>query len=222
MSKPNIGVILSGCGVFDGSEIHEAVITLLCLDLCGAAYQCMAPNKPFDVIDHLTKKPTGESRNVLTESARIARGDILELATVKGAEYDAFILPGGFGAAKNLCTFATQGPDCTVDAQVRRVLTEAHAAGKPIGFICIAPAIAAKVFGESLHPSLTIGHDTGTAAGLEKLGAQHLACDVGDFIVDEKNRIVTTPAYMEAKSIAEAHQGISKLVKKVLKMVAKG
>ncbi len=215
---PKIGVILSGCGVYDGSEIHEAVITLLCLDQCGAAWQCLAPNKPFDVVDHRTKKPVAETRNVLTESARIARGEILELATVKGDEYDGLILPGGFGAARNLCTFAVDGPNCSVDSQVKRVLLEAHAAGRPIGFLCIAPALAAKVFGQTLHPDLTIGHDKSTADALEKLGARHVACDVGDFILDETNKIVTTPAYMEAKSIGQAYEGISKLVNQIVKM----
>lgn len=213
----NVGVILSGCGVYDGSEIHEAVITLLCLDQRGASYQCLAPNKSFDVIDHLTKKPNGEKRNVLTESARIARGNIQDLARVKGGDFDALILPGGFGVAKNLCNFATEGADCSADAQVRRVLREAHAAGKPIGFICIAPALAAKVFSD-LKPKLTIGHDAATAATLAQMGAQHVQCDVREFTVDEKNKIVSTPAYMEAKSIKEAFDGISRLVEKVMEM----
>lgn len=215
---PNIGVILSGCGVFDGSELHEAVITLLALDQNGATYQCMAPNKSFDVVDHLTKKATGEKRNVLTEAARIARGKIVDLATVKGDQFDGFILPGGFGAAKNLCNFAFVGAAAEPDAQVKRVLTEAHAAKKPIGFICIAPAVAAAVFGRSLHPTLTIGKDADTAQALEKMGAKHTACEVDAFTVDTANRILSTPAYMDAKSIKDAHAGIARLVAELIKM----
>ena len=213
-----VGVVLSGCGVFDGSEIHEAVITLLCLDQRGATYQCIAPRKPFDVVDHLTQKPAGEKRDVLVESARIARGDILDMAEVRGSDYDALILPGGFGAAKNLCTFAADGSDCEVDPQVLRVLSEAHEAGKPIGLACIAPALAAKIFGASDAPTLTIGHDPATADQLEKMGAHHRPCDVGDVVIDQKHRVVTTPAYMEAKSIKDVYAGIDKLVAKVLEL----
>lgn len=213
-----VGVILSGCGVFDGAEIHEAVCTLLSLERHGASYRCMAPSREFDVVDHATHKPTGEKRNVLTESARIARGEIDDLAKVKGTDYDAFVLPGGFGAAKNLCTFAVDGPECEVDAEVERVLTEAHAAGRPIGFMCIAPAVAARVFGDELHPRVTIGHDKGTAAGLEKLGARHAEADATEIIADEGCRIVSTPAYMEAKGPAEVFEGVDKLVARVLAM----
>ncbi len=214
-----IGVILSGCGVFDGAEIHESVCTMLSLDQRGAEYRCMAPKRPFQVINHLTQAPIeGESRDVLTESARIARGEIDDLARVKGDQFDAFILPGGFGAAKNLCTFAAEGANCDVDADVERVLKEAHEAGRPIGFACIAPAVAASVFGESLHPQLTIGSDKGTAEGLEKMGARHVDCAVDDIVVDEANRIVSTPAYMTAKGPAEVFQGIDKMVDRVLAM----
>ncbi len=217
---PRIGIILSGCGVFDGSEIHEAVLTLLCLDQAGAAYQCMAPNKAFQAVNHLTKQPEG-SRNVLAEAARIARGQIVDLARVKGTDYDGFVLPGGFGAAKNLCSFAEKGAECDVDAQVLRVLREAHQAKKPIGFICIAPALAARVFGASAHPALTIGHDAQTAAAIEKMGARHQPCAVQDFVIDETNRILSTPAYMEAKTIKDVHAGIGKLVNKLVAMAGR-
>ncbi len=213
-----IGVILSGCGVQDGSEIHEAVITLLCLDQAGVSYQCMAPNKDLDVIDHLSGKAVGQRRNVLVESARIARGEILDLSKVTAKDYDGFVLPGGFGAAKNLSTFAFDGPTCNVDAQVSRVLREAHSLGKPIAFACIAPAIGAKLFGE-LGVKITIGHDKATAEAINKTGAAHTECDVDQIVVDEKNKILSTPAYMEAKSIKEAYAGISNMVKKLVKMV---
>lgn len=217
MSK--IGVILSGCGVLDGTEIHEAVLTLLSLSQRGAEAQCMAPDKAAPSMNHVTKMPEQDPRSVLAEAARIARGQILSLAEVRGGEFDAFILPGGFGAAKNLCTFATAGAACEVDPEVRRVLTEAFDARKPLGFACIAPVIAAKVFGEHA-PKLTIGHDAETAAGLEAMGAQHVTCDVKDIVVDEPHRIVSTPAYMEARSLTELHLGIDKLVAQILEWAA--
>lgn len=216
---PTIGVILSGCGVFDGSEIHEAVLTLLSLDRHGATYQCMAPNQTFQVVNHLTRQPApGETRNVLVEAARIARGNILDLAKVKAADFDAFVLPGGFGAAKNLSTFAAEGEKCTVEPQVARVLREAHAAGKPIGLICIAPAVGARLFGERFHPMLTIGQDAATAGKLQAMGARHQVCDVRDFCVDETHRILSTPAYMDAKTIKDVHEGIDRLVGRLVAM----
>ncbi len=214
-----VGVILSGCGVFDGSEVHEAVLMLLSLSQRGAEYECMAPDKPADTVNHLTQQSEGEPRNVLAESARIARGKIVRLADVNAADYDAFVLPGGFGAAKSLCTFAAAGPDCEADPDVARVLTEAHRAGKPLGFACIAPAVAARVFGGE-SPKLTIGHDAETAAGLEAMGARHVTCDVKDIVVDETHRIVSTPAYMEAKNLTDLYLGIDKLVAQVLEWAA--
>lgn len=214
-----VGVVLSGCGVFDGSEIHEAVAMLLALDQQGADYQCMAPQKELEVVDHLTKQPAAEKRDVLTESARIARGEIVNLSDVNVSDYDAFVFPGGFGAAKNLCTFAADGVDCTVDSDVQRLLVEAQAAGKPIGLACIAPVIAAKVFGRTLSPQLTIGHDAATAQQIEAMGARHQPCDVDDVVVDTTSRIVTTPAYMEAERIGQVFTGIAKLVASVLQLV---
>lgn len=212
-----VGVILSGCGYLDGAEIHEATSVLIALSRAGVEYRCLAPDKTLDVFDHRTGEPTGEKRNVLAESARIARGAIDDVADAKGADFDAFILPGGFGAAKNLCTFASKGPDCEVDPEVERVLREAHEAGRPIGFACIAPALGARVFG-SEKPSLTIGHDKGTAAAIEKTGARHKAVDVTEIVVDADRRFVSTPAYMEDTNPAEVFEGVSKMVAKVLEM----
>lgn len=215
-----VGVCLSGCGVFDGSEIHEAVITLLALDRAGVEVQCMAPNcDQMHVIDHTTGEPTDEVRNVLTESARIARGDIVDVAEVSGAELDALIFPGGFGAAKNLCDFAARGADSSAHPEVARLLKEMHAAKKPVGAICIAPAIVASVFKDSgVSTSVTIGTDESTAAGIEAMGAQHVSCPVEDFHIDAANRLVTTPAYMLAGRISEAAAGIEQLVTEVLRM----
>lgn len=217
---PKVGVILSGCGVFDGSEIHEAVLTLLALDRRGAEVQCMAPNKTHETVNHLSRKRDGTKRNVLEESARIARGDVLDLAKVRGADFDAFILPGGFGAAKNLCDFAGSGSSCDVDPEVQRVLEEARRAGRPLGFACIAPVVAARVFGRSNSPTLTIGRDKQTADQIAAMGGRHAPRSVDEVAVDEENRIVSTPAYMEAKRIGEVEAGIDKMVEKVLEMAA--
>ena len=217
-----IGVILSGCGVYDGSEIHEAVITLLAIDRAGAEAVCMAPDVPqMHVINHLAGEPAeGESRNVLVESARIARGNIKDLAKVKAAEIDALILPGGFGAAKNLCDFAVKGPDCSVNAEVARLIKEMYAAKKPIAAVCIAPAVLARVLGSTnVSPQLTIGTDTGTAEALNKMGTEHIQCPVREFVVDRQNKLVSSPAYMLAGRISEAAEGIEKTVQALIGLI---
>ena len=218
-----IGVILSGCGVYDGSEINETVITLLAIDRAGAEAICMAPDIPqMHVINHLTGEPeAGATRNVLVESARIARGNIQDLAKVTAADLDALIIPGGFGAAKNLCNFAVAGADCEVNAETARLIREMHAAKKPIAAVCIAPAVLAKVLGDQgTSHKLTIGNDEGTAQALGKLGAEHIQCPVEDFVVDQDNKLVTSPAYMLAGRISEAAEGIEKTVKALIGMIA--
>ncbi|MDC0725955.1 isoprenoid biosynthesis glyoxalase ElbB [Phytobacter diazotrophicus] len=210
-----IGVVLSGSGVYDGSEIHEAVITLLAIAREGAEAVCFAPDKPqTDVINHLTGEPMGESRNVLIEAARIARGAILPIAQASINDLDALIVPGGFGAAKNLSSFASLGSESVVDPDLKRLALEMHQAGKPLGFMCIAPAMLPKIFDFPLR--LTIGTDIDTAEVLEDMGAEHVPCPVDDIVVDEDNKVVTTPAYMLAQNIAEAAAGIEKLVSRVL------
>ncbi|MGG7523301.1 isoprenoid biosynthesis glyoxalase ElbB [bacterium BS0013] len=210
-----IGVVLSGCGVYDGSEIHEAVITLLALSRNGADVVCFAPDKSqADVINHLTGEPMAETRNVLIEAARIVRGDILPLNQANASELDGLIVPGGFGAAKNLSSFASLGAECHVDPDLKALSCAMHAAGKPQGFICIAPAMLPKIFDFPLR--LTIGTDIDTAEVVEDMGGEHVPCPVDDIVVDEDNKIITTPAYMLAQSIAEAATGIEKLVDRVL------
>ena len=210
-----IGVVLSGCGVYDGSEIHEAVLTLLVLSRQGAEAICFAPDKSqADVINHLTGEPMAETRNVLIEAARIARGAVQPLAQADASTLDALIVPGGFGAAKNLSTFASEGAECHVDPDLKRLALALHAAGKPLGFICIAPAMLPRIFDFPLR--LTIGTDIDTAEIVEDMGGEHVPCPVDDIVVDEDNKIVTTPAYMLAQSIAEAATGIDKLVDRVL------
>jgi enhancing lycopene biosynthesis protein 2 len=214
-----IGVVLSGCGVRDGSEIQEAVCALLAIDQAGCEAVCMAPNADFDVTDHLTMQEAGEKRNILVESARIARGNIHDIKDVKAADLDAVVFPGGFGAAKNLCDFAVKGAAASVNPEVLRLLKEMVTANKPIGVICIAPAMLAAALGKELSPTLTIGSDAGTAAEINKTGAIHQECPVTGFVVDKKNKIVSTPAYMLATRISEAYEGIEKCVKEVVKLI---
>lgn len=210
-----VGVILSGSGVYDGSEIHEAVLTLLAIARNNAQAVCFAPDKSqSDVVNHLTGELMAESRNVLIESARIARGKVLPLAQASENDLDALIVPGGFGAAKNLSNFASQGSDCVVDSALKALVRQMHQAGKPLGFICIAPAMLPAIFDFPLR--LTIGTDVDTAEVLEEMGAEHVPCPVDDIVVDEENKVVTTPAYMLAEDIAQAASGIEKLVARVL------
>lgn len=212
-----VGVVLSGCGVFDGAEIHESVLTLLALDRAGAQVHFFAPDKPqMHVINHLTGEESSESRNVLVESARIARGNIKPLSQADAGELDVLIVPGGFGAAKNLSSFATQGAECSVDTELQRLVQQMHQSGKPLGFICIAPALLPKLLG--VHTRLTIGNDPDTAEAIDAMGGEHVVCPVDDIVVDLDQKVVTTPAYMLANSIGEAAQGIDKLVARVLEL----
>lgn len=214
-----IGVLLSGCGVNDGSEIHEAVITMLTLDKAGAETVCMAPDvDQFDVVNHLTGEATGEKRNVLVESARIARGIIKDTSKVKAADIDGLIIPGGFGAAKNLSDFAVKGKDAVVNEDVKRLLNDMVSAGKPVGAICIAPATLTKAL-EGKNPEVTIGNDIGTAGAIEAMGGRHKECSVDMIHVDSNNKLVTTPAYMLGPCIKDVAVGIEKLVNKVLELV---
>ncbi len=213
-----IGVVLSGCGVRDGSEIHEAVCALLAIDQAGAEAVCMAPDIQLNEVNHCTMEPTGAQRNVLVEAARIARGNIKNIAEVKATDIDALVFPGGFGAALNLCDFALKGAAASVNPDVARLAREVHAAKKPIGAICIAPALIAAILGKDAGPTLTIGTDPGTAAEIEKTGARHQDCPATGFVVDQANKIVSTPAYMLAGRISEVYEGIGTCVKAVVEM----
>ena len=219
MSK-KIGVILAGCGWLDGAEIQEAVATLLSIDQRGATAMNFAPNiEQMHVVDHLAGEPAdGESRNVLLESARITRGEVTDVAQIKAEALDALIIPGGFGAAKNLSTFATAGADMTVNEHVRQIILDMHAAGKPIGFICIAPAIGAKVLGPDHQVTLTIGNDEGTAGAIEAMGAKHQNTEPGQICIDQSNKVVSTPAYMIGPNIGAVFAGIDALVEKVIEL----
>ena len=217
MTHKKVAVILSGCGVYDGAEIHESVITLLRLDQRGAIVQCFAPNvAQLHVINHLTGEEMPESRNVLVESARIARGEIKDIREARAEDFDALIVPGGFGSAKNLSSFASEGSACSVQTDVLAVAEAFAEAGKPVGLMCITPAIAAKIYGPGV--TCTIGKDPETAAAVSKMGATHQECEVSDIVEDKARKLVSTPAYMLAKSISEAASGINKMVDRVLEL----
>lgn len=211
-----VAVVLAGCGVYDGAEINEAVLSLLCLEQQGATYQCFAPDiEQMHVVNHLTGEPVeGESRNVLVEAARIARGNIKPITEARAEEYDALLVPGGFGAAKNLCNFAVAGAEMAVQQDFLALAQSFHQAGKPIGLICIAPVMAAAICGEGTR--CTIGNDADTAAAIAAMGGEHLECPVTEARVDTDRKMVTTPAYMLAGSVSEAYAGISDCVKEVL------
>ncbi len=214
MSK--VAVVLAGCGFYDGAEINEAVLTLLCLEQQGATYQCFAPDvQQMHVINHLTGQVVeGEARNVLVEAARIARGRIQDVKDASVDEFDALLVPGGFGAAKNLSNFAVAGAAMVVQPDFLQLARAFHQQGKPIGLICIAPVMAAAICGEGAR--ITIGNDADTAAAITATGAEHLLCPVDEARVDVRHKLVTTPAYMLAGGVSEAYSGISQCVKEVL------
>jgi enhancing lycopene biosynthesis protein 2 len=213
-----VAVILSGSGFLDGSEIHEAVLTLLALDRAGAEVTCLAPDIAQEgVVDHATSSRAKESRNVLVESARIARGKIVDIKDAEALLFDAVAMPGGYGAAKNLSNFAAVGANAKVEPNTAKFLRDAFRAKKPIGAWCIAPAtLAAALRDERARETLTIGDDVSTAKALEALGAKHVNCRVDEVCVDETNRIVTTPAYMFDARIADVARGIDKAVAALL------
>lgn len=216
-----IGVVLSGCGYLDGSEITEAVSALLALDRAGAQAICFAPvEDQADVINHLNGEEEGqETRSVLKESARIARGQVQPLTEARAGDLDGLVFPGGFGAAKNLCTFATQGPECWVHPEVERLVGEMLDSGKPIGAMCIAPALIARITGKrGFKVKLTIGNHAATAEAIETMGGQHIEAPAGGHVVDEQHKIVSTPAYMFDSGPAAVYEGIEKLVEDVLQL----
>ena len=218
-----IGVVLSGSGVYDGAEIHESVLTLYFLSRSGATPLIMAPNiNQAHVVNHLTGEVSkGETRNVLVESARIARGKIMDIKDVRASDIDAIIFPGGFGAAKNLSSFAFDGVNCKVNEDVARLTKEMYSLGKPIGALCISPAVMAKILGELTPVELTIGSDEETANAINTMGGKHISCTANNIVIDSKNKVVTTPAYMLPNAISEIGEGIEKLVKTIVEMVKK-
>lgn len=212
-------IILAGCGVRDGAEIHEAVMTMYAIDKKGGTYHIFAPNvAQHHVINHITGEEMKESRNVLTEAARIARGNISPLTEYRAEEFDALIFPGGFGVAKNLCTYAFDGPDCHVDRVVEEAIRSTHRAGKPIGALCISPVLIARVLGEV---TVTIGNDRKTAADIARLGGKHVETKHGEVTVDRKNLIVTAPCYMLDATVSEIALDADAVINAVMELAGK-
>jgi len=210
-------VVLSGCGVFDGTEIHEATLSMYAIKKLGADYDVFAPDiDQHHVINHITGQEMNEKRNVLVESARIARGKVEPLPKFDPAAYDALLFPGGFGAAKNLSSFAFDGLNCTVNIDVEDAIKKMRQAGKPIGALCIAPVLLAKILG---NVELTIGQDPGTAEAVQKLGAKHVQTQHGEVVHDKVNNLFTTPCYMLDANIAQIGEGAENIVKAMLEAI---
>ncbi len=210
-----VAVILSGAGVYDGAEIHEAVLSLFAIEQNGASWHCFAPDiEQHHVIDHLKGESVVGTRNVLNEAARIARGDIQDVALLDVNDFDALLVPGGYGVAKNLSSFAFNGQESEVLKSVLEACTAFKKSGKPAGYMCIAPVLLPEVYGKGVK--LTIGNDSEIASSLEAMGAHHINCNADDIVVDEERKLITTPAYMLAESISEASIGINKMVKALL------
>lgn len=220
MTNRRVAVALGGCGVYDGSEINEAVLTLLSLGRCGAQWRCFAPNiEQRDVIDHQNGEASNEKRNALREAARIARGEIDDLADLDMKKFDALIVPGGYGAAKNLCSYAVDGAEHSLQKDMAVAARAAVEAQAPIGLMCIAPVMAPLIFPD-VKVRCTIGNDAETANAIEQMGGSHVERKVDEIEVDEQQRLVTTPAYMLATTPAQAYDGIDALVAKVLALAA--
>ncbi len=212
-----IAVILSGCGVFDGAEIHEATLSLYAIQKNGGSYDIFAPNvEQHHVINHITGEEMPESRNVLVESARIARGKINDIADFDAANYDGLLFPGGFGVAKNLSSLAFDGADCTVNLSIEQTILSMIKAGKPIGALCISPAMIAKVV---VGAQVTIGNDKDTIAAIEIMGGEHKVTNHGEVVVDEQFKIVTTPCYMLDANIVQIAEGAENVVKAMFKLM---
>jgi len=210
-------VVLAGSGVFDGAEIHEATLTLYAIMKHGATYEIFAPDIPqHHVVNHISGEEMDETRNVLVESARIARGDIKDLKEYKAADFDGIVFPGGFGVAKNLSTVALHGPDARVNEDVVRAVKETNNAGKPIGALCIAPAMMAKIFEDA---TVTIGQDPGTIEAIEKMGGTHINTTHGDVVYDDKLNLFSTPCYMLDANILQIAEGADNIVSAMLKVM---
>ncbi len=210
-------VVLAGNGVFDGAEIHEATLTLYAIMKQGASYEIFAPDIPqHHVINHVTGEEMDEKRNVLIESARIARGAIRDLKEYRAADFNGLVFPGGFGVAKNLSTVAFHGPDAKVNAEVVRAVKETNEEGKPIGALCIAPAMMAKIFGDA---TVTIGQDPGTIEAIEKMGGTHITTTHGDVVYDDNLNLFSTPCYMLDANILQIAEGADNIVSAMQKVM---
>ncbi|WP_017446969.1 isoprenoid biosynthesis glyoxalase ElbB [Gayadomonas joobiniege] len=218
MSQKKFALILSGCGVYDGAEINEVVLTRLALEENQIQYQCFAPDcEQAEVVNHLTGKVEKGERNQLVEAARICRGDVLPLSDLSVNEFNALIVPGGFGVAKNLSDFAYAGEDYRIQSDVLTILKAFKDADKPVGYMCIAPVLLPLVYGDGIK--LTLGEDSDAANIATRRGGEHVSCKVDQIVIDKTHKAVSTPAYMLAENLLEAQAGINKLVKAVIDLV---
>lgn len=214
----NFAVILSGCGHLDGSEIHEAVMTLLAIDRNECTYTIFAPDEnQYHVMNHVKREPMPETRNMMIEAARIARGEIQDLKAYKAEDFDGLMIPGGFGAAKNLFTYAIDGVNAKVNPDVERAILETYRLKKPIGALCIAPVLLAKVLG---NITVTVGTDSQTIADVEKMGAHHINTQETEVISDRQNMIFTTPCYMLPATISDIADSAENLIQAILENIS--
>ncbi len=213
-SMKKFAVILAGCGVFDGAEIHEATLSMYSIMKNGAVYEIFAPDiKQHHVINHITGEEMNEERNVLIESARIARGKISPMSAFDPEDFDAILFPGGFGAAKNLSSFAFQGAEGHIQVSIKKAIQDMNRLGKPIGALCISPVLIA----QSLeNVDLTIGSDPGTVEAIVKLGAKHIVTSHGEVIHDKKTNVFTSPCYMLDATILDIATGADNIIKAIL------
>ncbi|HSG67451.1 MAG TPA: isoprenoid biosynthesis glyoxalase ElbB [Bacteroidales bacterium] len=210
-------VVLSGSGVYDGAEIHESTLTLYAIIKQGASYEIFAPNIPqHHVINHITGEEMNESRNVLVESARIARGAIRDIKEYNAGDFDGLIFPGGFGVAKNLSTVAFDGSEAKVNDDISAAVKSTHELGKPIGALCIAPAMMAKILGNAI---VTIGQDPATIEAIEKMGGTHISTTHGDVVYDDNLNLFSTPCYMLDANILQIGEGAENIVSAMLKVM---
>lgn len=217
-------VVLAGCGVFDGSEVHEAVSTLISIKKYGCDYVCFSLDKPqFHVINHQIQQPVeNESRNIIIESARISRGEIKPLDEYRPEDFDALIFPGGFGVAKNFFSFAIHGPDCEIDNDIKNAILKTHAAGKCIGAMCISTALIARAFKDTnIKPKVTGGKENELFEAIQFMGGESIPCDAKNCCIDQENKIFTTPAYISATDIYEVFQGVDSLISAIKNALAK-
>jgi len=215
--RKEIAVVLAGCGVYDGAEIHEAVLTLLAISKAGAEYQIFAPDiDQYHVVNHITGAEMPEKRNVLIEAARIARGNIIPLSELDVHMFDAIVFPGGFGVAKNLCTFAINGVDFSINHEVEQVIKKAHLLGKPIGVMCIAPVMVPKIIG---GVEVTIGNDESTAMAIQKMNGQHTITTHEEVIVDYRHKVVSTPCYMLDARVDQIARGAENLIRELMRLM---
>ena len=214
-----IGLVLSGSGVYDGSEIHEATLCYYFCDKLGVAVEFFAPDIiQTETVNHLDGSILPESRNCLVEAARIARGNIKAITVDHVNHCDGLIFVGGFGAAKNLSDFAKKGEQCSVQDNISAVIRSFHSQKKPQGFMCIAPVLAASVIP---NVTVTLGIDQPMADKIEAMGANSRQALESDVVYDHDHLIYSTPAYMIDTSISAIAIGIEKLSQTVVDVCKK-